>query len=245
MPPRIEKHKRPPQGIVAFKNGDKPTEEIWNDRRARDIANFPNPSRILLVGGPNLGKSTLIKNLIIHQRPRFDEVYVVHLDAGVTRDYEDLEPTAIMAEVPPLAFWSDLPDRDTADPRHRIKRCVVVDDLELTHSHKERLKNLGILFRYASSHKNLTIYFAHQSFFDLPTLIKKMANVFIIWRPRARNELALIENRVGMPAGALEHLFDTVAAEPRDSICVDHTLRTPAPIRLNVFQPLVNDDECD
>jgi len=155
--PRIEKHKLPPQGIVPFRNADKPVEEVWNERRGRDIANFPNPSRILLVGGPNLGKSTLIKNLIIHQRPRFDEVYVVHLDAGVTRDYEDLEPTAIMAEVPPLAFWSDLPDRDD-DNGGRIKRCVIVDDLELTHAHKERLKNLGILFRYASSHKNLSIY---------------------------------------------------------------------------------------
>jgi hypothetical protein len=119
---------------------------------------------------------------------------------------------------------------------------VVVDDMELTHASKERLKNLGILFRYASSHKNLTIYFAHQSFFDLPPLIKKMANVFIIWRPRARNELALIENRVGMPIGSLEHLFNTVATGPRDSICIDHTLGTPAPLRLNVFQPLVTDD---
>jgi hypothetical protein len=112
----------------------------------------------------------------------------------VTRDYDDLEPSAIMDDVPPLAFWSDLPDRDEAGKR--IKRAVVVDDLELTHANKERLKNLGILFRYASSHKNMSVYFCHQSFFDIPTLIKKMANVFIIWRSRARNEMALIENRV-------------------------------------------------
>lgn len=239
--PAIKKHIRPPQGIVAFRNGDKPTEETWNERRCRDLGNFPNPSRILLLGPPNVGKSTLVKNLIIHQRPRFDEVFVIHLDAGVTRDYDDLEPTAMMNEVPPLAFWSDLPDKD--DAGRRIKRCVVVDDLELTHAHKEREKNLGILFRYASSHKNMTVYMCHQSAMDVPSLIRKMSNVWVIWRPRGRNELAVIENRVGLPTGELSILFDAVAARPRDSICVDMTLDSPAPLRLNIWQPIELGDE--
>ena len=239
MPAKL-KPTRPPQGIVAFRNGDKPTEEAWNERRARDLGNFPNPSRILLLGGPNMGKSTLIKNLIIHQRPRFDQVFVIHLDAGVTKDYDDLEPTAMLDDVPLLAFWSNLPDRD--EEGHRIKRCVVVDDLEMTHAKKEREKNMGILFRYASSHKNMTIYMAHQSFFDIPSLIKKMANVFVVWRPRARNELALIENRVGLPTGELTHLFDEVATKARDSLTIDCTMDTPAPLRLNVWNKVEIDD---
>jgi hypothetical protein len=153
-----------------------------------------------------------VKNLIIHQRPRFDQVFVIHLDAGVTRDYDDLEPTAMMSDAP-LAFWNDLPDRDEETGK-RIKRCVVVDDLEMTHAAKERAKNLGILFRYASSHKNMTVYMCHQSAMDVPPLIRKMSNVWVVWRPR-RNELQPIENRVGLPAGELSHLFDTVAPEPR------------------------------
>jgi GTPase SAR1 family protein len=238
--PATLKQTRPAQGIVAFRNGDKPTEEAWNERRSRDIGNFPNPSRILLLGPPNVGKSTLVKNLIIHQRPRFDQVFVIHLDAGVSRDYDDLEPTAMLDDVPPLAFWSDLPDRD--EKGHRIKRCVVVDDLEMTHAHKERAKNLGILFRYASSHKNMTVYMCHQSAMDVPPLIRKMSNVWVIWRPRGRNELQTIENRVGLPAGELTLLFDAVAPEARDSICVDLSLHSPARLRLNIWQVIELDD---
>jgi len=244
MPPKNKPVKKPPQNIIAFKNGDKPTEELWNAHRARDIGNFPNPSRILLLGPPNVGKSTLVKNLIIHQRPRFDEVFVIHLDAGVSRDYDDLEPTAMLDDVPPLAFWSDLPDTKSDDEKgsgsgRRIKRCVVVDDLEMTHAHKERAKNLGILFRYASSHKNMTVYMCHQSAMNVPLLIRIMSNVWVIWRPRGRNELTLIENRVGLPADELATIFDAVAPDARDSICVDMTLNTPAPLRLNIFKPIV------
>ena len=94
------------------------------------------------------------------------------------------------------------------------------------------------MFRYASTHKGLTIYFAHQSFFDVMPLIKKMANVYIIWKPRDRSEIHLIENRVGMKKDNLKELFKTVATGHRDSICVDLTENSPAPLRLNIWNEI-------
>lgn len=220
----------PPKKIVPLKNKDKIGAESWNPERARDIGNFPSPSRILLLGPCGVGKSNLIKQLIIHQRPRFKEVYLIHEDAGFTREYKDLECTAELADVPPLEFWEH-------DGPH-IKRAVIVDDLELTAAHKERRKNLAILFRYASTHKGLTIYFAHQSFFDVDPLVKKMSNCYILWRPRARTELSLIEDRVGMPKGSLKEIFRTVATGHYDSICIDLTKDSPAQLRLNIWQPI-------
>ena len=103
-------------------------------------------------------------------------------------------------------------------------------------ANKERMKNLAILFRYCSTHKGLTIYFAHQSFFDVTSLVKKMANVYVLWKPRAYSELALIENRVGYAKGTLKELFNTVATGHRDSICVDLSEGTPAKLRKNIWE---------
>ena len=239
--PKSKKSKKPKKRIPkplnkieAIRNPDKVGAESWNPRRARDIGNFPSPSRILLLGPCGVGKSTLIKNLIIHQKPRFEEVYLIHQDAGVTKEYRDLECTDEMNDVPDISFWNyDGPYK---------KRAVICDDLELTAANKERLKNLAIMFRYASTHKGLTIYFAHQSFFDVTPLIKKMSNVYILWKPRARQELGLIEDRTGLPKDTLRDLFATVATGDRDSICIDLTRNSPAKLRLNVWDALEETD---
>ena len=216
--------------IIPIKNLDKFGHEVWSDKKAKDIGNFPSPARVLLIGSCGTGKSTVVKNLIIHKDPPYDEVFLIHADAGITKEYDDLECTDVMNEVPDISYWD-------YEGKHK-RRAVICDDLELTSAHKERLKNLAILFRYCSTHKGLSIYFAHQSWFDLMPLIKKMSNVFIIWKPKARNELTMIENRLGMKKDMLKHLFKTVATKHRDSICIDMTENSPAPLRLNVFQKL-------
>jgi len=38
--------------------------------------------------------------------------------------------------------------------------------------------------------------------------LRVLADIFVVWRSRAKNELHLIENRVGLPNGALTEIFD-------------------------------------
>ena len=232
---------RAPNHVVAYGCADKSLRESWDARRGQDIANFPSPFRMLMLGPPNSGKSTLAKNIVVHQDPAFSEVFIVHEDAGATREYDDLEPTAMLSEIPGLAFWDALPtmeeDPETGEERP-IKRLVIVDDVEYTSASKQRLKDLAILMRFASSHKNLSVIVSHQSFFDLPVIAKKVADVFVVWRSRAKNELHLIENRVGLPNGALTEIFDAFGRDARDSVCIDATRGTPAPLRWNIWKPI-------
>ena len=89
---------KPVKRLVAIKNKDKSGHEFWNPSRARDLGNIPSPARILLLGPPGVGKTNTIKNLILHQRPRFEEVFLVHLDL-ISKDYADMDLTEVFDEI--------------------------------------------------------------------------------------------------------------------------------------------------
>ncbi len=142
-----------PCKLVDIKNTDKSGwVEKWTENRSKDMANFPHPSRIALIGPPNVGKSFICKHLLLHQRPHFKELYIIHGDADCTTEFDDLEPTMIMPDFPPIEFWDA-----------KVKTLCIVDDVEYSNLSKEQMHKL---VRYVSSHKNVTIYFTHQSFFD-------------------------------------------------------------------------------
>ena len=84
----------------------------------------------------------------------------------------------------------------------------------------------------------MSVILCHQSFFDVPAVVKKCANVFILWKPRASSEYALLDNRCGLPKGSLRAMFKDIAPGERDSIMIDHTANSPAPIRLNIWTPV-------
>src|SRR5690349_3300151 len=154
-----KKDRAPPLCVVPYSSADKKLKEKWTPERAKDLANLPSPFRMLLLGPPGGGKSCLIKNIVIHQRPRFEEVYVIHEDhsadpdAPGTTEYDDLNPTLMMSEVPDLKFWSSVCAEDEDGPP--VKRLIILDDLEMKGA--DRLKNLQTMFRYVSSHKGFSI----------------------------------------------------------------------------------------
>ena len=82
-------NKRLPKGIIAFKNADKAFHEKWTP--GRDPLNIPHPFRGVLLGPPNSGKSTIAKNLLLHQNPPFEELMCIHCDAEYTKEWQDVD----------------------------------------------------------------------------------------------------------------------------------------------------------
>src|SRR4051812_17814625 len=94
-------------------------------------------------------------------------------------------------------------------PDLRFWNAVILDD-EM--KGPERLKNLQTLFRYVSSHKGFSLCLSHQNFFGLEAVIKKVSNIFVIWKPRNRDEIGRDRRK---------EIFDAVAHDEHDCICVD------------------------
>ena len=216
------------QKLVDIPNPDKKGwTERWSENRAKDLGNLPHPSRVALIGPPSVGKSFICKHLVLHQRPFFKELYIIHGDADVTTEFDDLEPTMMMSEIPPVEFWDS-----------QLKTLCIIDDVEYSNLSKDQMARLNKLVRYVSSHKNVTLYFTHQSFFELPNLVRRLCNVFILWKPRSTTELKLIANRIGLKPETLTSIFENECNQYRDSLCVDLNINTPSIFRKNIFQPL-------
>jgi hypothetical protein len=118
-----------------------------------------------------------------------------------------------------------------------LKTLLIIDDVEFSSLSKEQMARLNKIFRYGSSHKNITVYVSHQSFFDLPLLVRKLCNVYVLWKPRSVMELKTIANRVGYTSTQLEYIFENVCDEYRDSLCIDLHINAPAILRKNLWEP--------
>ena len=182
--------RRPINEIIHIKNKDKTGHEKWDEKRSKDIANWPAPTRICVIGECNSGKTNLIKNILLHASPRYDEVYLIHPDVEHSKEYSNFDMTAEMSEFPPAEFWE-------REGKHK-KRCCVIDDMTSPTKDSEQDKRLGLMMRYISTHKSMTIIYSHQSWFNIPVLVKKMSNVFIIHKVKNRIEMEQINTRLGM-----------------------------------------------
>lgn len=221
-----------PNEILKIENADKKFHESWH--KGRDICDFPHPVRIGILGKVGLGKSTIAKNIFLRSQASdnpYEQLLIIH-GSDSTKEWDDLEPTMILNDIPDP---QDLTQNDK-------KTMIIIDDFEMSGLPKQSLKNLSSLFRFVSSHHNISIIICYQSFFQVPAIIKKCCNVFIIYRPNDRDELGTIARRVGMTKKDMLYIFDNFMKEKRDTLCIDMTENSPAELRKNLFIPIMKSD---
>ena len=215
--------KRLPKTLLPIHCSDKGFHEKWSKKR--DPLNLPHPFRVVLLGRPNVGKTSTMKNILVRCKPEFEEILVCHFDGEETTEYDDLNGVEMRDTIPGAA---------ELDPD--VKRLVIVDDIEFSNMPKEQKAKLDRLFGYCSTHKNTSIMLTSQDFFNVPAICRRCCTMWIIWKVEDLDQLNTIGRRVGFKKEDFGHIFKTFMPNWRDSLWIDCSENSPFPVRINGYQ---------
>jgi hypothetical protein len=237
-----------PNKIIIYPNPDKENQDTWinkqkshydnlklyNEERKKqgfspfykafDMCNYPHPVKICGVGNTNRGKSNIVKNIIDHQFPPFTKIVrIKNLDNSHEYDNWDIIQKT---EIPDQSFFSD-----------GKKTLVILDDLDFTSLNKKNKANLVALYGRICTHSKgyISIIACTHGFFQLDPKMKRMSDVFYLWKPNDETEISLMAKKVGLTPNKLNMLFNDLCKTRYDYIVVDKTENSPYKYRLNSY----------
>jgi hypothetical protein len=229
--PRKKKKPDLPKEILVLENKEKKNHEKWY--ADRDPLDIPSPSRILLCGGCNSGKTLTVKNLIARASPPFDNIYLLHCGGKYVAEYEPLD-VIILDEIP-------TPDDQRFDGSE--KTAIIIEDKCFENLTREDRKRFNRLFGYMSTHRFIQIYLTSQNFMDVPPSLRRMANFFILWKVRDTDLLKTIARRIGLDKKEMIALSRKYYEDYTDSLWFDNTPHSPYRIRRNGYEMIHLDEE--
>lgn len=219
--------KKLPRKIIPLPNEDKQDHEKWHN--GRDLIDFPSPFACYITGPRNSGKSTLIKNLLA--RKLYDNGYLCHFDGENTNEYDDADIDILESGYIPSN--TDIPKEG--------RKVIIFEDLPFSNLDKDSKTKLWALLKYSVSHKCLDLIFTGHDFVSsLPTNLRRLFNVFIIYKTPDISSLSSIGSRIGLKNSDFYELFE-FCKSPHDNLCIDLTKDTPAPLRFNIYSKI----KCD
>lgn len=229
--PKQKKRISRPNKLVVFDCVDKEKAENWSDDRP--LISFPRPFRAVLTGPPGVGKSSVVKSILINQPTFFEQGWVFHPDPSVCEGGEYTDSGLMpLDEIPPAEwFYAQNPSKD---------HCLFVfDDVDLSSLSKDQHSRLDRLLCNASTHCNISVICVAQNFYSLPTVVRRTSNVFVLWKPVSSElDLKSISKRVGLNGKTLKTLFDTHCPSSYDSVWIDLTPNSPCKVRINAVKAL-------
>jgi hypothetical protein len=219
MPKKVKM--RLPNEILALPNADKLFHEKW--KKGRNMLNIPHPFRCVALGPPNCGKGTIVKNLLLRAKPEFEEVFVIHCDPDYTKEWNDIGGE-MMSEIPNPEDW-----------KGEVKTLVILDDLEFKGMSKDQKRNLDRLFGFVSTHKNISICLCAQDTFNVPPIVRRCSNLWVLWKMNDMDSLSNTARKTGMSAQNFNTIFNELMMNNHDSLWIDTTAGTPYPLRKNGY----------
>ena len=224
------------KGIIPIDNPDKEWHEDWKDRVVkgqryhRHPMNIPHPFRAVLLGPPNVGKTTIGLNLVMYQKPVFEHVFVIHVDGEYTREYDALENFELLDHIPDPDWWPG-----------EVKSLVIIDDKEIKGLPKEQKRALDRLFGYVSTHKNISVILTSQDAFNTPPIVRRCANLWVLWKTKDADSVGMIGRKAGLKVDDLRLFFRKFG--DYDSLWIDSTPKTPYPLRINGVEIIKGEDD--
>ena len=221
--PKKRSKKRLPRKIIPIENPDKTWHEKWD--KNRDPLNIPHPYSGVLIGLRNTGKGTIAKNIILRANPPFKRIYVVHVDAHYTNEWEDVD--GIMLDT--------IPDPTDEIFNSREKTLMIFDDMEFKSMNKKQIAKFDRINGYAVSHKHLSTLVLSQDAFNIPSSIRRLATLWVLWKIDDIDSLYAVARKTGLKKEEYTYLFNNYLKEFHDSLWIDKTEKTPYPLRINGY----------
>lgn len=211
-----------PKKIFAIPCPDKLGQETWN--AGRSLMNIPCPARIALIGPPNSGKTSLVKNLILHAEPCYN---LIMLRASIpgSREYEDVKAKSLEA----------VPNME--DLEGDIKKVMIIEDCKLKTFPKDERAHISNLLSYGSSHCGITVIICCQSLTDIPIELRRCINLYVLFKPNNMNDCEIIARQIGEKPAVLKNLVAKHLKERFQTLWFDQT-GCPSPFRKNGFEVL-------
>jgi hypothetical protein len=227
-----KKKNKLPDKILVIPNPDKIFHEKWIS--GRNMLNVPHPYRTIIFSEPNMGKTNLIKNIILRANPPFKNIIVCHYDGDIsneddhTLEYDDLGDIIMIDNIP--------------DPRNqkifdkKEKSLIIFDDMEFEYISKNEKKYLDRLFGYSSTHKNQSIILCAQNYISIPKAVRRMCNFMIMFKLADDDLLDKISKKIHIEKSKFKELIKNTLIDVHDSLWFDMTLNTPYKLRRNGYE---------
>jgi len=192
--------------------------------------NIPHPHRACFVSPPGSqgrggGKTMMILNLLIHQEPPFDKIYMLHCDPEFTKEYDDLDDVILLDEIPSLNEFDA-----------SLKNLLIIEDICYKKLSKDEQHSLDRILGNGSTHRSISCYMTAQDAFQIPVNFRRLLSMVFLWNSFDKNALSMLSSRFGIKKDLLEYIFDNHLTGPHDSLCLD--MGSDEPYRKNLLEPL-------
>jgi hypothetical protein len=117
-----------------------------------------------------------------------------------------------------------------------VKTLVVLDDLEYKGMARDQRANLDRLFGFVSTHKNISVALTSQDPFNVPPIVRRCSNLWVLWPMTDIDAMAMTARKSGLKADDFRNIFKNLMKHKRDSLWLDLTDKTPYPQRKNGYE---------